>query len=393
MMKDATRTTRYGTIAACVSLLALGLTACASTSSTATGTGAGTGSSAHRLKVTLTDQGCSPAELAAPAGPLTITVANGGTPAVSEMELKDAGGIILGERENVVAGLSGSFSLHVKPGRYVMNCPNGDKEDNGVLLVTGASATAAGAPSAHLLGTAVAGYRSYVRHETLELLAGTRAFVAALQRGDVQQAKELFGPVRRHYEAIEPVAESFGDLDPAIDARVNDVSNVDQWTGFHRIEKILWDKNSARGTAPYAKKLLANVSTLNTKVQTLDYQAPQLANGAVELLNEVANSKITGEEDRYSHTDLSDFEGNLTGARVAFELLRPALVAQGDDALAGEIAARFAAVEHGLNDYRRDTPLGFADYSELTPSDRLRFAQQVDALAEPLSTVAARVTG
>ncbi|HEY2767429.1 MAG TPA: iron uptake system protein EfeO [Solirubrobacteraceae bacterium] len=367
----------------------LGMTACGGASG-----GAGASKGADTVKVTLTDQGCSPAKLTAPAGPLTISVTSDGTSAVTEMELKDTHGIILGERENVVAGLPGAFSLNVKPGRYVMNCPNGDREDNGVLLVTGSAPTSTNAPSARLLASAVAGYRGYVRRETRALLIGTRAFAAALQRGDTQRAKALFGPVRRHYEAIEPVAESFGDLDPAIDARVNDVPSIKQWTGFHRIERILWSgATAARGTLPYAKKLLADVGTLYTKVQTLDYQPAQLANGAVELLNEVANSKITGEEDRYSHTDLSDFEGNLTGARVAFELLRPALAARGDAALARDIAGRFAAVQRGLDRYRRDTPLGFAYYSELTPGDRRQFAQQVDALAEPLSTVAARVAG
>ena len=138
---------------------------------------------------------------------------------------------------------------------------------------------------------------------------------------------------------------------------------------------------------------MRDVNALNRQVRTIQLQPAQLANGAVELMNEVANSKITGEEDRYSHTDLSDFEGNLTGARVAFELLRPALVKRGDGKLASDIAARFAAVQKGLDSYRRNTPLGFAYYGELTAADRLRFAQQVDALAEPLSTVASRVAG
>ncbi len=121
--------------------------------------------------------------------------------------------------------------------------------------------------------------------------------------------------------------------------------------------------------------------------------ARALANGSVELLNEVATSKITGEEDRYSHTDLSDFQGNLEGARVAFDLLRPALAAEGDKALANTIAQRFAVVQRGLDKYRRHTPLGFAYYGALTPADRLTFAREVDALAEPLSTVAAKVSG
>jgi iron uptake system component EfeO len=387
MEMTAARMGKAVAIATFVSVGALSIAACGSSSD------ADTGKSANTLKVTLTDQGCSPARLTTPAGPVTIAVSNGGSSAVTEIELKDKNGIIVGERENVAGGLSSSFSLNVKPGTYVMNCPNGEEEDNGVLLVTGKASAPTGGASAPLLARAVAGYHRYIAAETAELLAGTRRFAAALESGDTAQAKALFGPVRRHYEAIEPVAESFGDLDPQIDARLNDVPNVNQWTGFHRIERTLWTQNTTAGTTPYAKRLLADVIVLNDKAKALDFQAAQLANGAVELLNEVASSKITGEEDRYSHTDLSDFAGNLAGARAAFELLRPALVARGDGELAGEITARFAAVQKSLDAYRRNTPLGYAYYSELTPADRRQFAAQVDALAEPLSTVASRVTG
>jgi iron uptake system component EfeO len=165
------------------------------------------------------------------------------------------------------------------------------------------------------------------------------------------------------------------------------------WTGFHRIEQILWVKGTTDGTAALADKLLTDVKALERRAKTLRFQPAQLANGAVELLNEVAGSKITGEEDRYSHTDLSDFQGNLDGARVAFELLRPALVKRDEGTLARAIAARFATVQKGLDRYKRATPLGFTTYDELTPADRRAFAQQIDALAEPLATVAAKVTG
>jgi iron uptake system component EfeO len=307
--------------------------------------------------------------------------------------VKNEDGIILGERENIVGGISGTFTLDLRPGTYTLSCPNGDKEDDGVLVVTGKAPTASANPAAKQLAQATAAYRSYVVRQSGELVAGTRRFVAALEAGDVARAKDLFGPVRLHYEAIEPVAESFGELDPDIDARVNDVDDPAEWTGFHRIEQILWIKGTTEGTGVYGRKLLADVQTLQRRVRSLSFQPAQLANGAVELLNEVAGSKITGEEDRYSHTDLSDFQGNLTGARVAFDLLRPALVKRGETDLAGTITDRFRAVQKGLDRYRRSTPLGFATYDELTPADRRAFAQQIDALAEPLSTVAARVTG
>ena len=325
------------------------------------------------------------------SGSVTINVTNGGTGKVTELELKNPKGIILGERENIVSGISGAFTLNLEPGTYVLNCPNGDQEDNGKLVVSGKPTGVAAAPPSPLLAKATNGYRTYVANQSTQLLAGTKQFVAALNAGDVAKAKALFGPARYHYEAIEPVAESFGNLDPEIDARANDVAKPSEWTGFHRIEQILWQKNTTAGTKAYAAKLLADVTTLDQKVRTLTYQPAQLANGAVELLNEVANSKITGEEDRYSHTDLSDFEGNLTGAQVAFQLLKPALADQGDGKLATTISDRFAAAQKGLADYKRATPLGFALYGELTQADREKLSKLVNQLAEPLATVSAKV--
>jgi len=376
---------------------AVTIAALAAVGSTVAGCGADGGGTAsgsskgQTLAVSLTDAGCSPAQLKAKSGPVTFTVKNGGTGKVSELELKSPKGIILGERENIVSGISGSFTLNLDPGTYTLNCPNGDSEDNGKLVVTGKAGTVAAAKPSPLLVKATAGYRTYITDESDKLLTNTKTFVAALNAGDLAKAKELFGPTRYDYEAIEPVAESFGDLDPEIDARANDVDSPADWTGFHRIEQILWVKGTTAGTHAYARKLLADVTTLNRKVRTLSFQPAQLANGAVELLNEVANSKITGEEDRYSHTDLSDFEANLSGAQKAFVLLRPALVKQGDGKLATTISERFAAVQTGLAAYKRPTPLGFALYGELTQQDREKLSKLVGQLAEPLSTVAARV--
>jgi iron uptake system component EfeO len=373
------------TLAICIaSTAAIGLMACGNSTSS---------KGSKKLAVTLTDSGCTPQQIDVASGPVTFNVTNGGTSKVSEMELKNASGVILGESENVVEGIKGTFSLNLDPGKYVVNCPTGDAEDQGTLLATGTATAKAHGASAALLIQAAAGYKRYVEGEVSLLQKGTAQLVAALQAGDVQQAKDLFGPARAHYEAIEPVAESFGRLDPEIDARVNDVEKLSEWHGFHRIEMVLWEQNTTKGTEADARKLLGDVDTLQRKVRALKLQPAQLANGAVELMNEVSNSKITGEEDRYSHTDLSDFQANLDGSREAFKLLVPALYQTGNAALAKTIEARFEAVQRGLDGYRRKTALGFALYGELTPADRQTFAREVGALDEPLATVAAKVSG
>ena len=376
-----------GAAAAAVALTASVLAACGGSSNNGS---AGT-ANARKLSFQLTDSGCTPSDATVAAGPVTIAATNPGTSKTDELELKNGDGIILGERENLAPGLSGDFTLTLQPGRYVVNCTfQNEDRAGGTLTVTG-KAVAGRAASSAKLAAGVAAYKAYVQRQSDELLTQTTAFVAALNAGDVQKAKELFGPTRSHYEAIEPIAESFGNLDPEIDARVNDVADPSKWTGFHRIEQILWQQNTTKGTGAYAAKLLADVKRLNGSIAGLDLQAAQIANGAVSLLDEVSTSKITGEEDRYSHTDLADFQANFSGAVEAFDALEPALAAGGDQPLIDQVDAQVAKVQAGLDRYRRDTPLGFALYSELTPQDRRQFAQQIAALAEPLSLVAGKL--
>jgi iron uptake system component EfeO len=371
-------------IACAVALLAapVGLSACAG----------GDPSGGASLKFTLTELGCTPGQASVPAGPVTISVTNGGDPKVTELEVQNTSGIVLGERENLFPGLSGTFSLDLEPGSYILNCPDGDVTQ-GHLTVTGKPFKVHG-PAQGLLRTAVLQYRTYVEGQTSQLLEGTRKFVAAIEQGDMAQAKLLFGPTRIHYEAVEPVAESFVGLDSAIDARI-DAPTVDgdyaKWTGFHRIEWLMWHQHTLVGATHFANLLLANVQELNQKVPTLPLSALQLVNGSVGLLNEIVNTKITGEEDRYSHTDLSDFQGNLTGARKAFEYVRPAMERIGESALAVTLAREFQEVQDELDKYRRATALGFALYGALTQADKIAIARQVGDAAQSLSSVALKL--
>jgi iron uptake system component EfeO len=333
------------------------------------------------LSFELTDEGCLPHEAKAPAGPITFEAENTGSSKVTEIEIMEDD-TILGEKENLSEGLSGSFSLTLDAGKYTIYCPGGDNE-RGTLTVTGELKAKGSAEG----DAAVADYREYLEENAEELVAKTKPFVAAVIAGDIGQAKSLYAPARIPYERIEPVAESFGDLDPRIDARENDVP-ANEFEGFHRIEKALWEEGTAKGMAPVAKQLQEDVEELAEKVETVELQAVQIANGANELLGEVSASKITGEEERYSHTDLVDFEANVEGAEAAFEAVKP-LLDESDPELSGEIEADFKAVFAELQPYRQGN--GFVSYTELTKADTRKLAQSIDTLAEKLSQVPAAI--
>jgi iron uptake system component EfeO len=356
-----------------IGVLAAALAACGSSEDAPAG--------AKKLSFKITDAGCIPHNAAAPAGPITIEGENEGSAGVTEIEVLD-GETILGEKENLSDGLSGSFSLTLEEGEYTLRCNGGDQED-GTLKVTGKLAT----ETSPEVEKAIADYRSYLEENTAELVARTKPFVAAVVAGNVAEAKALYAAARIPYERIEPVAESFGDLDPRIDARENDVS-ASEFGGFHRIEKALWEEGTAKGMAPVAEQLQADVEELRGKVKNVKLQAVQIANGANELLGEVSASKITGEEERYSHIDLVDFKANVEGSEVAFEAVEP-LLSKNDPKLAKEIEADFDEARAALVPY--ETADGFVSYEDLTKADTRKLAQTIDTLAEKLSQVPAQI--
>ncbi|MDN4601179.1 imelysin family protein [Paenibacillus sp. F6_3S_P_1C] len=231
--------------------------------------------------------------------------------------------------------------------------------------------------------TAVDGYRSFAIEQIDEFVKQTEKFTDAVKAGDLETAKSLYAPARMYYERIEPVAEALGDLDPNIDARDGDVEAAD-WRGFHRIEKALWEDKTTEGMTDFADALLSDAKLLRAKVETMDIDASLMVTGAVELLNEVSSSKVTGEEERYSHTDLYDFAANVEGAREIYNLVKDDLAAQDKD-LNQQIADRFDALEKELAPFKDGD--GYVSYEKLKDEDVKKLSQNLDALAEPLSNM------
>ena len=200
-----------------------------------------------------------------------------------------------------------------------------------------------------LVRNAVVEYKTYATQQIDEGITLTRTLTDAVRAGDLAAAQAAYAPSRVPWERIEPLAGLVEEIDGAVDARVDDFASVDDpaFTGWHRLEYLLFARNTTEGAAPFADKLDADLQTLKTQFATLEVPPVAVPVGAAELIEEVSSGKITGEEDRYSKTDLYDFNANLEGSRAAIERLRPAL-AQADPALLQRIDTGFADLDRSL---------------------------------------------
>ncbi|MHA6796695.1 iron uptake system protein EfeO [Pseudonocardia bannensis] len=342
------------------------------------------------IEVRAGDTSCELAKAEAPAGTISFAVTNTGSK-VTEFYLYGTGDRIMGEVENIGPGLTRPLIVEVPDGgTYTTACKPGMAGDGirAPFTVTG-TATRSVDDNAKL-AEAAAGYQRYVTSQIEALVAKNQEFVDAVKGGQVEQAKALFPISRTYWERIEPVAESFGDIDPKIDGREDDEREPGvAFTGYHRLEKDLWVDGLQADSPAMADQLQADILDLQNRVRTVELTPVQLANGAKELLDEVATGKITGEEDRYSHTDLYDFKANVEGSQAAVAALRP-VIDEKDPQLGPTLDQRFAAVEALLETYRAGD--GFVLYTQLTPEDVKKMADAVDALGEPVSQVAGTVT-
>ncbi|WP_068158502.1 iron uptake system protein EfeO [Rhodococcus phenolicus] len=343
-------------------------------------------SDADAVAVTATDSACDVTVTEGTTGHNTFAVTNNGTK-VTEFYVFDAGDRALGEVENIGPGLTRQLIVNIpEPGDYELSCRPGMVGEGirTAFAVTGDSKAATDADGK--LAEAADGYRRYIRSQTEALVTTVGEFVAAVKAGNIDEAKRLFPLSRTYYERIEPEAESFGDLDPRLDLREADLEPGQEWTGFHRLEKDLWVDGPKPDTNAIADQLTVDIQELADLVNADDYtiDPTRIAGDAQGLLDEIATSKITGEEDIFSHTDLYDFQANVDGSQAAVAALRPILDEQ-DPTLGQAIDARFADLDAALAQYRQGDV--FVSYDTVTEPQRQDLSRLIDALSAEVSKV------
>ena len=343
-------------------------------------------SAPSEITVTASDSTCELSGTEASTGPSIFVITNNGDK-VTEFYVYGEGERVMGEVENISPGLQRKLIVQLaEPGTYQTACKPGMVGDGirGDFKVTG---DAVKVDTEGKFKEASDSYKRYVNSQTDALIAATAVFVDAVKKGDVNAAKAQYPIARTYYERIEPVAESFpNDLDPRIDLREADLEPGQKWTGFHRLEKDLWVTGLQPDSNAMADQLMADVKELDNGVKAPEYKidSTQIAGGAQGLLDEVSSSKITGEEDIFSHTDLWDFKANVEGSQTAVASVRPILDERNAE-LGKKVDQRFAEVEALLEKYREGD--GFISYDKVTEPQRQELSRAIDALSKEVSQV------
>lgn len=364
--------------------------------------------SGSAVKVTMTSDGgnnrCVLDTTTVAAGPVTVTMFNASAPGISQVELLKAQRVI-GAKENLDPGEDPvSLTVVLDGGDYQIYCPGADVEYQ-TLTVTGRAPKPPAGPVATILGQGSKEYATYVVNQMHQLDDAVKALDAAVRAGDVGGAKAAYARARPFYERVESSVDGFvlpgftigdnaGNLDYLIDMR--EATPVDPrvgWKGFHAIERDLWQSGAiTAGTKALSAELAANIGILTTTVATQQYRPEDLANAAADLIEDVQNTKITGEEEAFSRLDFLDFAANVEGAQQAYASLRPGLD-KIDSNLVQQIDRQFRDVVATLDNYRDPmVPGGYELYTQqLRERDTPKLAAVVHPLQQSLATVAQKV--
>jgi iron uptake system component EfeO len=367
-------------------LAALALTSCQAKEQSSTAEEGSGNAAPAEITVEASDDSCELSGTEGRTGANTFVITNNGTK-VTEFYVYDEGERVMGEVENVSPGLQRTLIVQLtQPGTYQTACKPGMIGD-GIRADYTVTGDEVQVDTEGKFKEAADSYKRYVNSQVEALVPAVESFAAAVKSGDVEAAKAQFPTSRVYYERIEPVAESFpDDLDPRIDLREADLEPGMKWTGFHALEKQLWVTGLQPDANALADQLVADVKELQAGVAAPDFtiDSTQIAGGAQGLLDEIATSKISGEEDIFSHTDLWDFNANLQGSQTAVASVRPILDERNPD-LGTRVDQRFEEAEALLEKYREGD--GFVLYDKVTEPERQELSRSIDALSKEVSQV------
>ena len=340
------------------------------------------------IVVNIHPHSCEPNALTVPAGRASFRIVNRSERAV-EWEILD-GVLVVEERENIAPGLSQVINANLQPGDYAITCGL-LSNPRGTLHVTPTAASDAAAkakPSMVAFVGPLSEFRVYLAVQGSALIKAVTTLDQAIASGDLAQAQAQYLPARAAYQRLAPAAQRLAELDNQINARADYFEKREQdpaFVGFHRLEYALFQQRKLDDVAPIAQRLLTDVTTLKEQLLAQSLPPEQLVSIVVRNLNNLAEVRAgSGEEERYSHSDLNGFAANAQTARKVVDLLRTMLSKSSADVLAN-VDQALGDFDSQLNAFKSAD--GYVSYDAVTAAQRQQIAAKAKALATALDGI------
>jgi iron uptake system component EfeO len=333
------------------------------------------------VSVTLSDAGCAPEPAAAPAGEVTFEIHNSDGDSVSEVDVQHADGGTIALQQNLVPGRSSSLVVWLDAGTYRVSCPGAATS---AYTFTVAGTGAADWQTQPLLVAAVTQYVAYVRQQGSLLQQQVQTLLTAMQRGQLTRARSDYATARVTYEHLEQAIPD-ASLDRAMNGLAGNASSPAQFTGFHRVELALWQNDSTVDGLTAATGLATEADSLLQDLSGLSPAPGDITNNAVSSLTNAVSTRLTGEEESYSHLGLLMMQADLDAAEEAFQCVRPALQ-RSTPLVVSQLGAEYATAQAALDAVSSGG--SFPPDTSLSPAQTRSIAGAFDTLAASMSKLA-----
>ena len=248
-----------------------------------------------------------------------------------------------------------------------------------------------GGPSAetrHQLQASLAKYEAYLQENAEKLTHWAGTIVLKVKEGSAGKAQSRFAAAQVPRGHIDPAAQqSDGSIDE----------------GFLHLEKTFFEEERTAGTLSEAKQLRADIEALQRQLEETKVGPAQIAAGARQVLDDVADSDLTGEAQPYAEGELSVVAAKIEGVGAAIAAVKP-LLREEDPELLTEVEASFdkALAEIGQYGILASAPeqtrpqepgIAFIVFDGIGQGEINELIQAIETLAEQLVQAESKLDG
>ncbi len=236
---------------------------------------------------------------------------------------------------------------------------------------------------------AIQEYLSFVNKELSEMVVQLEKLNQSVQKGQLAQAKAAYIQAHQHYETVRPVIVLFGNTDRTINPRADyflDKEKDYRFVGFHLVEYLLFAKQDLKAALPASDELLLKGKDLQKRVLTETIEIPKLVQASADFMEMILETKLSGQENIYSLSDLSDMAANAKGSQAIIEVISPFIESKTLD----QIKENDQKINKIVQSYQLAKGQ-YAPYSQLKQQDKMALYSLLTQQAELLATLRAQL--